>query len=206
MNGLICSVIWSQRLATWVAFFALGLMINFVHAQPVTDPASSPTSQLQEVGKKFQEVHNQIHEIQKKATETKAVQKAQKEFVEAMNAAMLKADPEVEEDLKKSNELLEKIRSHPQIDDPVARERDLELKKMLLDYRFLERKLSPAREKAAEEPKPKEKFEKLQEVILVEMKKLNPDTQKLMDRKDALEDKYRELRRIVRAGIVGDSR
>lgn len=155
------------------------------------------TGELKDVGEQFREVHNQIHEIQLKAGETDAVKKAQDQFANVMNQEMLKADSSIEEDLNKSNALLKKIRNHPQINDPRAREQNLELKKMLLDYRFLERKLTPARKEAAEAEACKKALKNLEEVTMAEMKKINPDIQKLMDRKDALAAKYRELRKQV---------
>ncbi len=173
----------------------LSLLCTINWAQSQTK--SPPSGDAMLVGEQFSEVHNQIREIQLKATETKAVKKAQAKFSEAMNQAMLKADPEIEKDLKRSNELLAKIRAHPDIDNPQAREQNMELKKMLLDYRYLERKLTPARKLAAEEPKCKEQLEKLEEVTLTEMKKINPDTQALMDKKETLAARYRELRKTV---------
>lgn len=149
------------------------------------------------IDEQFGEVHNQIYEIQKKAKETKAVKKAQDKFQQVMNKAMLKADSDIKEDLERSNELLEKIRNHPQIEDPRARETNLKLKKMLLDYRFLERKLSPARKEAAENPKCKEALEDLEKVTMAEMKKIEPGIQDLMDKKDSLAARYQELKKQV---------
>lgn len=190
-----------QRKNLCAGFLFLLVMGAPLYGQTSTpDPATdTDIAKLRQVGEQFQDVHNQIHEIQVKATQTKAVQKVQKEFTDAMNKAMLKIDPEIEEDLKRSNELLEKIRSHPQINDPRAREQDLELKKMLLDYQYLERNMTPVRREAAEEPECKEKFEKFQSTILAEMKKIDPNTQDLMDRKEKLASEYRDLRKIVRA-------
>ncbi|MEM1157524.1 MAG: hypothetical protein AAF649_05505 [Verrucomicrobiota bacterium] len=178
-----------KRIKVTSGLFALLLILTAAQAQTRDDLAL--------VGEKFREVHNQIHEIQMQATQSDAVKKAQDQFSETMNKAMLQADPEIEEDLKKSNALLEQIRNHPEIDDPRAREMNLELKKMLLDYRFLERKLTPARKEASEAPECKKELENLEKVTLAEMKKIHPEIEDLMNRKEELAARYRELRRVV---------
>ncbi|MEM6883451.1 MAG: hypothetical protein AAF571_00360 [Verrucomicrobiota bacterium] len=160
-------------------------------------PAEVTRGDLLLIDEQFGEVHNQIYEIQMKANETKAVKKAQAKFEETMNKAMLKLDPDIKDDLEQSNKLLEKLREHPQIDNPQAREMNLELKKMLLDFKFLERKLTPARKEAAEAPECKKELERLEEVTMTEMKKIAPNIQELMDKKEELATRYKELKKQV---------
>jgi len=179
----------------FIPVFCLALVFATCHGH--AQGSENGSESLKRIEEEFQKVHNQIHEVQKEATKTKAVQKAQEEFTRVMDEAMLKLSPDDKETLQRSKELLEKIRAHPNVDDPRVREQDLELKKMLLDYKFLERKLTPARREAAQEPQCQEKFEKLEEVLLKEMKKINPDIDQLMDHKEKLAAEYREIRQVA---------
>ncbi len=148
--------------------------------------------QVQELQQQFSQVNTRIQEVQQKAMQVEKVQQEQEKFNETINKVVAEKNPEAEGLIEKRQALFDKIVNNPELQKPVE-ERGEALQKDIQEYQTLEQQVAPLIQQALSEPVVAESRTQLEEVLMDEMTKIDPETPQLFAMRDQLVDRYQQL-------------
>lgn len=164
---------------------------------PPAQPDQETMEKMTELRSELQQIQTKISTVQQEAAAKPKVQEVQKKYRETLNKTMTEKQPEVAKLMEKSESLREELLAKPNIQDPAVQQ-DPEIKPKLDEYRSLEQQIEPVRQEAAQDPACQEKFQEVREVLLAEMKKIDPEIEGLLEKSDQLSQEYLQLQQKAR--------
>ncbi len=188
----------SRRTLTSAAllFCAALLPLKAQDVPPAVAPEqpAKPASELEKVYAELMSVQQKLQVAEQRAAAKPEVVAQREQFEAAVEEAMIEEEPEVEAKLEKTKELVQKLRESPDF-AKTPDEQSPEFTADLTEFRSLQQELAVHRMEAIEkQPEVKAKGETLQKLFIKEMTKVEPDTPDLLAKRDALAERFEELK------------
>lgn len=144
-----------------------------------------------EIRQELREVQTRIQTAQRDAARLPEVQEKRDVHLEALESAMIEKDPEAEKLLERREDLASSLRDSGELQQP-PQERGEETNRMLQDYQQVNSRLQAAAEQVSGNEAVQEAYEAYQEIMLAEMKEVEPEVMDLIERQRELIRQFRQ--------------
>lgn len=161
-------------------------------ASPPVTPAP-PSEEATKVQKEWLEVQGKLQQVEQQAAVRPEVVAESDKLTVMLEKSMTEKDPALEPKLKESKELLAKLRTDPELAKPQA-EQSPEFVESMRRFQSLETELAEKRNQiVATEPEVKSQYKVVQNVMVEEMTKIEPETPQLLAKRESLAKQFQEL-------------
>ncbi|MEX2577877.1 MAG: hypothetical protein WD342_02370 [Verrucomicrobiales bacterium] len=157
-------------------------------------PAPEVMQEMQEIRTQLDEVNQRLAAAQQQAMVKPEVQKEQVNYEQALTEAVVAENPELEEAVRKRQQLVENLQGSPELQKP-EQERTQEFQEKLDEYRQIEQTIAPKRNEVAQKPEIAEKRQQVEAVLIAEMSKIEPQANELLDARAKLTERFQQLQR-----------
>lgn len=192
MHNLIKTITRPLRTLAWVPLLVLPSATVFGQLGDEAAPVQRAADPTAEVRQQLQQVEQALFNAQEQALEVDAVEEKRDQLQNLINSHIIAADPEMSGVIERRQRLLEELENHPELQTPDQQPSEAVMG-MIQEYQQLQQQIAPLQQQVFQEEEVREAHEEFQNRLLAEMERIAPNTQDLLQQREALFQRFQEI-------------
>ncbi len=165
---------------------------EWTEPEPAAPMAVNPAMEMQQIQMQLQQISMQLSHIQQQALEVQDVMDAIQDYETRLRAKMLALSPDVEDDIRQAEGLVEELRA---VADPSALspEEVEEFQEKYMEFLQTTQRLQPIEREARMDPEMQDAQAELEDMVKEAMRNVDPGADAIMEEQEELIERYIEL-------------